>query len=122
MDYKVNGVEYLILDQDNNDQNNNCNNNSKEFNYTKQWLILNHNPTTQKQLDILDKKYELLLNELFYFMSYKPNYSNNSSNVINIISNKNTNTDIDTETSNNLKIPETYFRFKKLLDIDYEDI
>ena len=118
MDYQINGVEYLVLNQDNKDQNNNCNNNSKEFNYTKQWLILNHNPITQKQIDTLDKKYELLLNELFHFISYESNNSNNSSNIINVISTENT----DTETSNNLKIPESYFRFKKLLDIDYEDI
>ena len=131
MDFQIDGVEYLFpknpkknlvkslktdlkinLDLDNL-INSKGNNNSNEYNYTKKWLILKQNPITQDELKLLNDKYDLILNELFYSMKYG---TNNNISVIDIQDNQNLNQEL------NLEIPENYFRFKNLLDINFEEV
>ncbi len=117
MDFSVNGIQYLMLDKNKDDTLNIDNDNkSKEYQYTKKWLILKHNPKTQQEIDILSSKYDLILNELFYSLTYE------SSSLFDLTSENDDVNDINQIKKDELKIPEGYFRFKKLLDVDFQNI
>ena len=117
MDFSVNGIQYLMLDKNKDDTLKIDNDNkSKEYQYTKKWLILKHNPKTQQEIDILSSKYDLILNELFYSLTYE------SSSLFDLTSGNDDVNYINQIKKDELKIPEGYFRFKKLLDVDFQNI
>ena len=117
MDYQVNGIQYLVINSDDNDDNddnndNNDNNNNddyddsddsndnKSFEYKSllNWLIYHNRPTNKKEVKEIKKKLELYLNYKLYDWEYD---------------------NIDFSEFDSLIIPEHYLRYKKLLDIKF---
>lgn len=107
MDYHINGIDYLVLDNKNKNNKTTYNNNSFEFELLKNWLVFSKEPKTQKQIEIFSTRVEFILNHKIYGWKYE---------------NKNDKNNIKLSDVQTLKIPENYLRFKKLLDIDYNDI
>lgn len=117
MDYHINGIDYLVLDNKNNKSgkksNNTYNNNSFEFEMLKNWLVFKKEPINQKQIENISIKMEYVLNHKIHGWNYEDvNENNEKINLLNLKF-----SDIQT-----LKIPENYLRFQKLLDINYDEI
>jgi len=112
MDYTINGIDYLVLNNKETDKSK-INNNSVEYTILKNWLIFKKHPINQKQIDKYSLKMEYILNQKLYNYKYDDYDENNQKmNILNINLN-----DIQ-----NLKIPEKYYRYKNLLNINYDDV
>ena len=111
MDYQINGIDYLVLDnQIMKKQSKTYNNKSSEFEGLLKWTVFKREPVNQKQIDELSLKMECVLNQKINGLTYD-DISESSSNINNK-SSKNT----------VLKIPDSFLRYKSLLDVDYTSI
>ncbi len=109
MDYQINGIDYLVLDnQVVKNQSKTYNNKSGEFNGLLKWNVFKKEPVNQKQIDELSLKMEYVLNQKLNGWTYDD------------ISDDNCRVTENTTKNNVLKIPDTFFRYKSLLNVDYD--
>ena len=114
MDYQINGIDYLVLEnQVITKQSKTYNNKSNEFEGLLRWTVFQKEPVNQKQIDELSLKMECVLNQKINGSTYD-NINESSSNISNI-------SNINNKSSKNtvLKIPDSFLRYKSLLDVDY---
>ena len=111
MDYQINGIDYLVLEnQVITKQSKTYNNKSNEFEGLLKWTVFKKEPVNQKQIDELSLKMECVLNQKINGSTYD-NINESSSNISNINNKSSKNTV--------LKIPDSLLRYKSLLDVDY---
>jgi hypothetical protein len=111
MDYQINGIDYLTLENRIvKKQNKTYDNKSGEFEGLLKWTVFKKEPVNQKQIDELSLKMEYILNQKINGWTYDDISEANSS-----IASK-------TTKNNVLKIPDSFFRYKSLLNVDYNSV